>query len=74
MQIHFSKRCADHDLCDLCRHEESIPGRMLCQVCLEAIARLERLQGWCSLPYHLSRKSSGEGGAPALDITTLEPL
>lgn len=34
------KGCGNHGLCDLCRHEESILGRRLCLVCLEAIARL----------------------------------
>lgn len=40
MQSIFSKGCVGNDRCDLCRHEEVIPGRKLCSVCLEAIARL----------------------------------
>lgn len=40
MQSGFSKGCVGHDRCDLCRHEKAIPGRRLCSVCLEAIARL----------------------------------
>jgi hypothetical protein len=40
VQSGFSKGCAGNDRCDLCRHEEVIPGRKLCSVCLEAIARL----------------------------------
>lgn len=46
----FSKRCADHVQCDLCRHEESILGRKLCPVCLEAIARLAYAVGACASP------------------------
>jgi hypothetical protein len=45
MQTDFRKRCADRGACDLCRHGVSIPGRMLCPVCLEAIERLAYVMG-----------------------------
>ena len=27
-------------MCDLCKHEQNVPGHMLCPVCLEAVIRL----------------------------------
>ena len=27
-------------MCDLCGHEEAVPGHLLCTVCLEAMIRL----------------------------------
>jgi hypothetical protein len=51
------KRCGNHGLCDLCRHEESILGRKLCLVCLEAIARLAYAVGVRASPFLI-----GSGG------------
>jgi hypothetical protein len=54
------KRCGNHGLCDLCRHEESILGRKLCLVCLEAIARLAYAVGVRASPFWTG--SGGECG------------
>jgi hypothetical protein len=50
-------------LCDLCRHDESIPGQKLCPMCLQAIARLAFASGVRASPI-LTGSGEGSGGQP----------
>lgn len=63
MRIAIRKREGNHGLCDLCRHEDSIPGRKLCMVCLQAIARLAFASGVRASPI-LTSSGVGSGELP----------
>lgn len=63
MQSEGRKKNRNHGLCELCRYEDSILGRKLCPVCLQAMARLAFATGVRASPI-LTGLGAGSGELP----------